>query len=261
MKTNIIETSIIQCDLAWESVDENISRFDSIIKTIKEDPHIVILPEMFTTGFTMNPRPFAEPSNGKTTQWLLRNAKEYGFAICGSIIIVESDKYYNRFLFATPAGELFEYNKRHLFSIGKEHIEYTSGSDRVVIDYLGWRILPQICYDLRFPVWSRNRNDYDLMINVANFPGSRREVWNTLLKARAIENQCYVAAANRVGIDGMNISYTGDSQLVNARGQVVAQQEQNEEGIISTSFNLKELIDFRIKFPVLPDADEFSINL
>ncbi len=247
--------------MAWESVDENLNRFDSIIKTIKEDPHIVILPEMFTTGFTMNPSPFAEPSNGRTSKWMQRIAMDFGFALCGSIIIVENGKYYNRFLFVTPKGEILQYDKRHLFSIGQEHIEYTPGSKRVVIDYLGWRILPQICYDLRFPVWSRNRNDYDLMINVANFPGSRREVWNTLLKARAIENQCYVAAANRVGVDGMNISYTGDSQLVNARGQVVAQLEQNAEGTISASFKLDELSDFRAKFPVLPDADDFNIKL
>ncbi len=209
----------------------------------------------------MNAQQMAEPMGGKTVKWMLEVAKKKNFAIAGSIIIEENKKYYNRFLFVTPAGDVYQYDKRHLFSLGDEHIQFTKGTKRVVFEYLGWRILPQICYDLRFPVWSRNRSDYDLMINVTNFPGSRRKVWNALLIARALENQCYVVGVNRIGSDGMDIDYTGDSQLVNARGQIVGQLEPNQEGIITSTFNYSELAEFRKKFPILPDADEFEITI
>jgi predicted amidohydrolase len=261
MKTHTINLAIIQANLIWEDVEANIEQFAKLIGSINSSPHIVILPEMFTTGFTTNPKPFAEVVGGRTTQWLKKMAKDQGFAICGSFIVNERGYYYNRFHFVTPSGDVYQYDKRHLFSIGKEHIEFTPGKERVVIEYLGWRILPQICYDLRFPVWSRNRNDYDLLINVANFPGNRRDVWNTLLKARAIENQCYVAAANRIGYDGMRIDYLGDSQLINAKGIIVSSAKSNEQTIILGSFSLEELTVFRNKFPVLPDADHFILSM
>ncbi len=259
MKVSNLCVAVIQSDLKWEDVDSNLHHFSNTINSLQKEYHIVLLPEMFTTGFSMNARKLAEPVNGKTTKWMLSLSKSKNFAIGGSIILKDGDNYYNRFLLVTPEGEIHEYNKRHLFSLGNEHIEYSPGTKRVTINYLGWRILPQICYDLRFPVWSRNRNDYDLLINVANFPGSRRDVWNTLLKARALENQCFVAAANRVGSDGMGIIYTGDSQLIDARGKIVAQLEPNKEGVITACFSIDELYDFRKKFPILPDADNFEI--
>ena len=175
-------------------------------------------------------------------------------------IIKEEGKFYNRFLFVTPQGNVYQYDKRHLFTFANENKKYTYGQSRLVFEYLGWRILPQICYDVRFPVWSRNRGDYDLVINVANFPGNRREIWNTLLKARAIENQCYVVAANRVGVDGMDIYYTGDSQVINAVGQPVYQALPGEEKIIYGTLSMDELLDFRHAFPVLPDADSFTLS-
>jgi omega-amidase len=259
--TNELSIAIVQTSLVWENIEANLSRFNHLIRGIKNQPHIIVIPEMFTTGFTMNVNHMAEPLGGRTVNWMLEIANQKNFAVAGSIIVEDDDKYYNRFLFVTPSGDIFQYDKRHLFSLGNEHLQFTKGTRRVVFEYLGWRILPQICYDLRFPVWSRNCNDYDLMINVANFPGSRRKVWNTLLLARALENQCYVLGANRIGSDGMDIDYTGDSQLINARGQIIAQLKPNEEGIIYGTFNLSELVEFRKKFPILPDADEFEIKV
>ena len=259
MVTNL-NIAIVQTHLEWESIENNIERLTQKLSQILCDVHIVVLPEMFTTGFSMNAEKLAEPMNGSTTQWMLETSKQKGFALCGSIIIKEEGKFYNRFLFVTPQGNVYQYDKRHLFTFANENKKYTYGQSRLVFDYLGWRILPQICYDVRFPVWSRNRGDYDLVINVANFPGNRREIWNTLLKARAIENQCYVVAANRVGVDGMDIYYTGDSQVINAVGQPVYQALPGEEKIIYGTLSMDELLDFRHTFPVLPDADSFTLS-
>jgi predicted amidohydrolase len=255
-----LSIAIVQANLLWEDIEGNIHNFTQKLNSIKDNPHIVILPEMFTTGFSMNPETLAEPEIGRTTKWMLKMAQLKGFAICGSFIIKEDEKYFNRFHFVTPNGSIYKYDKRHLFTFANENIKYTCGSNRLVIEYLGWRILPQICYDVRFPVWSRNKNDYDLIINVANFPGNRREIWSTLLRARAIENQCYVAAANRIGEDELKIYYTGDSQMINAIGQPIAEGLKGEEKIIYGTFNIDELQMFRKKFPVLLDADDFTLN-
>lgn len=254
-----LKIAIIQADLYWEDKAKNLERFSRIINDISGEQDIILLPEMFTTGFTMSPSTLAEPINGDTFKWMRLTASEKGFALGGSYIVQENGGFFNRFVFVLPSGDFFYYDKRHLFRMGKENEIYNKGKRRVVFEYLGWRIMLNICYDLRFPVWSRNRGDYDLLINAANFPAPRRDVWNTLLKARAIENQCYVAAVNRIGKDGMNISYTGDSQLVNPRGQVVASADQNQETIIYGSLNMNELVEFREKFPVLLDVDDFEI--
>ncbi|HOP03320.1 MAG TPA: amidohydrolase [Tenuifilaceae bacterium] len=260
MKDNL-NIVIIQADLHWEDKQKNFEKFSGFLSNVKPNQDIVLLPEMFTTGFSMNPKHLAENADGKTLKWMQQAAKLNGFAIGGSIIIEENDNFYNRFFFVTPQGEIHQYDKRHLFRMGNENQIYTNGSERVIVEYCGWRIMLNICYDLRFPVWSRNTGDYDLLVNVANFPGSRRIVWNTLLSARAIENQCYVAAANRIGTDGMNISYTGDSQILNARGQVISQAPQNEETAIYATLSMDELKEFREKFPVLLDVDSFTINI
>jgi len=256
-----LKISIVQADLAWERVELNLTKFANTLYSIDFNPHIVVLPEMFTTGFSMNAEKLAEPINGSTTQWMQKIAKEKGFAICGSIIINDKENFYNRFLFVTPEGKVYEYDKRHLFTFAGENKKYTYGQSRLVFEYLGWRILPQVCYDVRFPVWSRNRGDYDLMINVANFPAERRDIWTTLLKARAIENQCYVAASNRVGTSGMDIYYTGDSVLLNALGEPVSEALPGQEKVITGTFNKASLEKFRKDFPVLPDIDDFSLKL
>jgi omega-amidase len=254
-----LKIAITQVDIVWEDIDKNILNYTEIINSIDSDVHIVVLPEMFTTGFSMNAELLAEPVGGKTTKWMQAMSKSKGFAICGSIITKDKGNFYNRFTFITPNGDIFEYDKRHLFTFANENKKYTHGSNRLVFEYLGWRILPQICYDVRFPVWSRNRSDYDLIINVANFPGNRRDIWSTLLKARAIENQCYLAASNRVGNDGLGIYYTGDSVLLNQLGQTIAEALPGEEKVILGTFNMQELMDFRKNFPVLADADSFKL--
>lgn len=260
MRKEILNIAIVQADLIWEDKARNIQKFNTLLEDIKGQPDIVLLPEMFTTGFSMSARQLAETANGDTVSWMKRVAATKEFALGGSIIIEEGGNHFNRFYVVTPKGETFQYDKRHLFRMGNENELYSRGTQRVVFEYLGWRIMLNICYDLRFPVWSRNQRDYDLLINVANFPAPRREVWNTLLKARAIENQCYVAAVNRVGTDGMNISYTGDSQIVSPKGLVMNMADENKETIIYGSLDMKELIEFREKFPVLLDLDDFEIT-
>lgn len=260
MKVEDLEIAIVQADLEWESKNKNITHFTSLLDTLVGQPHLVILPEMFTTGFSMNALQMAEPESGPTLSWMLDIASSRGYAICGSYIVREGDTFYNRLHFVTPSGDVHRYDKRHLFTYANENKTYTPGESRLVFEYLGWRILPQICYDVRFPVWFRNRQDYDLLINVASFPGQRREIWGTLLKARAIENQCYVAASNRVGTDALGIYYTGDSQLISPLGKVVSELLPGAEGIARGTFSMIELNKFRKSFPVLFDADDFSLT-
>ncbi len=260
MQVDNLKVAIVQADLLWEQKDENIKRIGKLVDSLSDKPHIVILPEMFTTGFSMNAEQMAEKPNDKTYSWMLNTAKANGFAICGSYIVQDGGKYYNRFHFVTPEGTYYTYNKRHLFTFADENLKYTPGSDRLVFEYCGWRILPQICYDIRFPVWSRNRGDYDLIINVANFPGIRRNIWTTLAKARAIENQCFVAAANRVGADGLGLYYTGDSTLIEPNGDVVSDILPGQEGIVMGEFSMAQLKKFRADFPVLNDADDFILT-
>ena len=259
MEVGELSVATLQANLLWEDIEGNILKLSEMLDTINGKPNIVILPEMFTTGFSMNASQLAEEPNGKTFNWMLKTSKSKGFALCGSFIVREGSRFFNRFHFVTPSGSFFVYDKRHLFSYANEDKIYTPGEHRLVFEYMGWRIMPQICYDVRFPVWTRNRDDYDLLINVASFPGARREIWRTLLKARAIENQCYVAASNRVGIDGLGHYYTGDSMLINSVGHPVAEILPGAEGIAQSSFSMAELIEFRKQFPVLLDADEFKV--
>lgn len=259
MEAGELNVAVVQANLLWENIDGNISRLSGIIDTLQDKPNILILPEMFTTGFSMNAQHLAEEPNGETYRWMLKTSKEKGFAMCGSFIVREGNKFFNRFHFVTPNGSLFIYDKRHLFSYADEHKTFTPGQHRIVFEYMGWRIMPQICYDVRFPVWTRNRGDYDLLINVASFPAKRRRIWSTLLKARAIENQCYVAASNRVGEDGLGHYYTGDSMLINTVGEPIADILPGAEGIIQSNLSMAELIEFRKQFPVLLDADEYRL--
>jgi len=252
--------SIIQTELHWESASKNLKMFDEKIDAIKGEVDLIILPEMFTTGFSMSPENLAEEWPGQSVKWMQQKAKSKGAAIAGSIIIEENSKYFNRLVFAHPDGKLEHYDKRHLFRMSGEHKYYDEGSHRVVVNYKNFRILLLVCYDLRFPVWSRNQNDYDMILIVANFPEPRRYAWNTLLPARAIENQCYVAACNRVGLDGNGVNYTGDSQIIDPLGKIIALANPNENQILSANINIQEVANFRKAFPAHLDADGFVIN-
>lgn len=258
---DLLRVAAVQQNIIWEKSEANRDALEQILAAQKGNADIVILPEMFTTGFSMSPKSLAEPEEGETLKWMKQVATSGSFALCGSIIVESNARYYNRFYFVEPSGRVSWYNKRHLFRMGDEHNHYAPGNERKIISYLGWRIMPQICYDLRFPVFSRNRNDYDLLIYVANFPASRRGVWNTLLPARAIENQCYVVAVNRVGTDGVGLDYSGDSAIYNPRGNAMVRAAENKEVVVMAEVSLSELNSFRERFPVWLDADDFTIKL
>lgn len=251
----------IQSDLYWENPTLNRDRFDQLINQISENTDVIILPEMFTTGFTMNPKLIAEPANGETLQWMIKKAKEKNCVITGSVSIKENDNYYNRLYWVTPIGEISFYNKRHLFQMGNEHYHYIAGTEKITVEYKGWKICPLICYDLRFPVWARNtkENTYDLLIYVANWPEIRSYPWKQLLIARAIENQAYVIGVNRVGKDGNETAHSGDSAVLTPRGELLSKVNDNKEHIETIKLSMKELVDFRTIFPVLSDSDTFKV--
>lgn len=251
--------SIVQYDIAWEDKEASFRRIEEILEGRNADPGIIILPEMFSTGFSMNAGLLAEPAGSVTYSWMAGLASGLDSGICGSYIVREGDRFFNRWIFVTPGGEFFSYDKRHLFSMGGEDRVFTSGKERLVFSFRGIRIFPIICYDLRFPVWSRNRNDYDLLVCSANWPAQRMAVWNTLLKARAIENQCFVAGSNRTGKDGSGIGYNGGSMICGPSGEVLAEMLPDREGLVETELDLSELGNFRERFPVMKDADDFSI--
>lgn len=256
---DFLRITLGQANLGWENPEQNRLDFEMQIRQLSGKSDLVILPETFTTGFSMRAHDLAEPMDGPTINWLLSLSQTTGLAIGGSLIIKENGLYYNRFVFVTPDGEIFHYDKRHLFSIGGESSSFTAGKQRLIVNFHGWRIAFYICYDVRFPVWCRNVNDTDLMIFTANWPASRNEVWKTLLKARAIENQVYVAGVNRIGKDGNDILYVGESQMINARGDVFSDSNLINTGFLTFEISLKELNDFREKFPVANDADQFLI--
>lgn len=256
-----MKVAVIQSKLYWELPEKNFEQFEQKLAGVEPGTQLVLLPEMFTTGFSMSPAAHAERHPGRTVEWMKHMAQKHGFAIAGSYIAETDGKYFNRMVFAYPNGKIDTYDKRHLFRMAKEDEHYTSGRQRVVVSYEGWRILPAVCYDLRFPVWLRNRNDYDLMILVANFPERRRHAWNSLLVARAIENQVYVAACNRVGTDGNQINHTGDSQIIDPMGQIIARAKPNIEEVIYATLDKNYLHSIRNSFPVHLDADSFEIKL
>lgn len=255
-----MKISIIQSDLAWEDKSKNFSNMERLISPLYNKTDLVNLPEMFNTGFSMNPAELSESTVGLTLDWMRSIAEAGNFGVCGSYIVKENDHFFNRFRFVSPETETVYYDKRHLFSMGGEDRLFSPGNKRLIFSFRGVRISPYICYDLRFPVWSRNRDEYDLLINTANWPESRINVWNTLLKARAIENQCFVAGTNRIGTDGEGIKYCGDSMIINPRGEIISSANLNEECSITCEISMTELSDFRKKFPVSNDADNFTID-
>jgi len=257
---NQLTLTFMQLDTIWESPSANKDTIDRLFSDIQVETDILILPEMFTTGFSMEPEKLAEDMQGPTVEWMVEKASEWKCVLTGSIIINSSGDYMNRLLWVTPSGQVLYYDKKHLFRMGEENEHYTSGREILLTKLNEWRFRPLICYDLRFPVWSRNRADYDVLIYVANWPESRREVWKNLLIARALENQAYVVGVNRIGKDGRNISYSGDSLVIDPRGQIISQTRPFQESVETLKISLDELQDFREKFPVHLDADEFTIK-
>jgi len=254
-----MKISILQPDTIWEEKTANFDVLSDMITSLPETD-IIVLPETFNTGFSMNQEFLSEPPESITLEWMAAMAELKNAGICGSYIVKDGPNYFNRWNFVSPDKETWKYNKRHLFRMEGEEKLFSPGNERITFSFRGVRILPNVCYDLRFPVWTRNRNDYDLIINSANWPAPRRDVWLTLLKARAIENQSFVAGANRVGIDGNDIRYSGDSMLISPKGEIIA-IAGDEESFISAEISLDELNQFRDKFPLNRDADTFYIEM
>ena len=248
----------IQADIKWEDPKQNCLNFQKQIKATKTKPDVVVLPEMFATGFSMDAKKIAESIQGTTISWMKSIAVENNFAICGSIAIKENEQYYNRFVFVYPSGKIDFYDKRHTFTLAGEDKIYTSGNTQKVITFRGWKIYPQICYDLRFPAWSRNTKNYDLLIYVANWPNKRNLAWQALLKARAIENMAYTIGVNRVGIDGNDLTYSGDSMIVDYLGKTLANLKAGEDGIIEASLEKDSQNLVRKKLGFLNDRDHFN---
>ena len=255
---NSLQISMLQLDLHWENKDANLKKTEEwLAKCSGSD--LVLLPEMFSTGFSMRPKDFAEKEQGITLEFLKQMSIQHGFALCTSIIVEEEGKYFNRLYFIKPDGSAEHYDKRHLFSLAGEEKHYTAGTKRLVVDYLGWRIMPLICYDLRFPVWSRNDCDYDLLLFVANWPERRSLAWKTLLTARAIENIAYVAGVNRCGTDGNQVFHSGDSAIYDPLGTRLAQASDGKEQLLSAELSLAFRKDSLEKFRFLEDRDAFVL--
>jgi omega-amidase len=256
-----MKITIVQPATVWENKPSNFKNIDQLIRNHFGKTDLVVLPEMFTIGFTLNAEKFAEDTDGETFRWMTNLSQKGNFAVCGSMIIRSADKYFNRFAFVTPQKECFFYDKHHLFSLANENEIFARGISRQIFKYNGFRFIPLICYDLRFPVWSRNRGDYDVMICVASWPDVRRVAWNSLLKARAIENQCYVVGVNRTGIDNEGLKYAGDSVVIDPLGKILGKVNDYEEGLTTVEISLPDLQNFREKFPFWKDADNFSLNI
>ena len=259
METETLQVSLIQTSLFWEDAVSNRAHQETLIAKVPEGTHLIVLPEMFTTGFSMSPQSLAETMEGNTVQWMKQQAVKSQAAICGSLIISEGGLYYNRFLFVTPEGEITSYNKRHTFNMAGEGEQYQAGKEQVLVNYKGWKIFPQICYDLRFPVYARNTLGYDLIIYVANWPKTRIAAWDTLLKARAIENMSYCIGVNRVGVDGNNLEYIGHSAVYDVLGNEII-TAHTQEGAVTTTLTKTHIYETRSKLPFLEDKDQFTLE-
>lgn len=252
--------SFVQASLQWHDPAANRQEFQRHIDEISVATDLIVLPEMFTTGFSMDAATLAETMSGPTVTWMRKLAAARDAVITGSLIIQEDGHYYNRLLWVRPDGSVGQYNKRHLFSMAGEHHVYTPGTERLVEEWRGWRICPLVCYDLRFPVWSRNplHHPYDLLLYVANWPAARRTAWMTLLRARAMENLAYTMGVNCVGIDGNSLAYAGDSALLDMRGEYLVEVGNQETGI-TRALRRADLEAYRERFPALQDADPFEL--
>lgn len=254
-----MKISIIQTPLIWENPILNRSYFDQKFQLVPKDTDLVVLPEMFTSGFTMQPQNIAETMNGETILWLKFRSKTFGFAITGSLVITENGKFFNRLVFVLPNGAIQLYDKKHLFSLAGENSVYEPGNEMKIFEFKNWRICPMICYDLRFPVFARNTKNYDVLIFVANWPSPRIHAWNILLQARAIENMSYIIGVNRLGKDQNGNQYSGHSQIVDFMGNHIIEPQTNE-GVFSASISKEILQKTREKFQFLDDRDEFQLS-
>ena len=253
-----LKITLIQSDLDWENSSKNRTAFQKKIELIDQPTDIVILPEMFTTGFTMNSIALAEEMDGPSMTWMANQADAANAVIVGSLIIKEGQHYFNRLIWMFPGGMYHTYDKRHLFAMAGEHEHYTQGEERLIVEYNGWKVCPMICYDLRFPVWARNQDDYDLLIYIANWPNKRSYDWCTLLKARAIENQAYVVGVNRVGRDKNGHEYNGDSCVIGPGWEKELFHFEKEEVVHTTTLSSSHLQEVREKLPFLIDRDDFK---
>jgi omega-amidase len=276
---NIINITLVQSELYWEDIDRNLTNFSEKLHNIKDNPDIILLPEMFNTGFTMSPGKYAEEENGRTMQWMKKAAKEKDCTIVGSLIIKENAQNLNRLIWMNKDGSYSKYDKRHLFRLGKENIYYSPGKDILIAELKGWKFRPLICYDLRFPVWSRNKisnqssvvsnqsndlrlktYDYDCLIYISNWPKSRTYAWKSLLIARAIENQSYAIGINRIGEDGNGVAHSGESLVVDYKGEIISELLTDAEDIKTVNLSYDELAEYRKKFAFALDWDKFTVN-
>jgi omega-amidase len=255
-----LKVTLIQSELVWEDIASNLTGFDNKINAIEEDTHLIVLPEMFPTGFTMNAPALAQDMKGSAVKWIKEKSTEKNVDIVGSIIADDGGKFFNRLLWAKPNGEIFTYDKKHLFRMAGEEKIYSAGTKNITVELNGWRIRPFICYDLRFPVWTRNiANRFDAAIFIANWPERRSAHWKALLQARAIENQCYMIGVNRVGTDGNGLSYSGDSSIIDPWGNIIF-QKSNQTCIHTSELSYDVLKTSREDFPVWMDADNDIIR-
>ena len=251
-----LKITIIQPDIIWEDIKSNLKKYSEIIEGI-ESTDVIILPEMFTTGFSMQPEKLKENMDGISAQWMKKIAAEKDASVVGSLIIEENGKFFNRAVWVFPEGKTEIYDKRHLFTMGQEHLHYSPGNEKTIVEFKGWRFCPLICYDLRFPVWSRNAEYYDVLIYMANWPSPRHHHWKSLLMARAVENQSYCIGVNRTGIDGVGKKYLGDSCMVSSKGFAEFLGENESAKTFEISYS--EIHEYRTSFPLLEDRDEFQI--
>nr|WP_294893985.1 amidohydrolase [uncultured Pedobacter sp.] len=256
---NALKITILQAYLFWENIDKNLQNLGLKLSAIREKTDLIILPEMFTTGFTMNAEALAEEMDGKSMKWMHEKANRYDAVVTGTLIIKENGNFYNRLIWMNPDGTYQYYDKKHLFGMANENEVYTAGNKKLMVDFKGWKIMPVICYDLRFPVWLRNHGElYDLLLVVASWPEKRAQHWNTLIPARAIENQSYIIALNRVGHDGNEIYYCGDTTCLDPNGKVVY-YKRDEEDLYTFTIYKNEVQKTRDLMPFLKDSDDFKL--
>ncbi|HMR19856.1 MAG TPA: amidohydrolase [Sphingobacterium sp.] len=255
-----IKITIFQAYLFWENVEKNLQNLGLRLSGLKEKTDLILLPEMFNTGFTMNVEKCAERMDGRSMHWLFETAKRFECVVAGTLIIEEGGKYYNRFVWMSPDGSYVHYDKRHLFGMANEDKVFTSGNSRIMLQLKGWKICPMVCYDLRFPVWSRNQEDgYDLLVYTACWPDKRSAHWRALIPARAIENQAFVIGVNRVGHDGNEVYYSGGSMCISPLGDVIYYKPEDED-LYTFTLHPKDLIQAREQFPFLKDGDKFTLR-
>jgi omega-amidase len=256
--------SLIQTSLSWENPEANLLHFGNTLLSLQEPTNLIILPEMFNTGFTMNASSNAEEMDGLSMQWMVKTARDKQCVICGSLIIRDDGKYYNRLIWMKPDGSYEHYDKKHLFRMGDEHLHFAAGEQKLIATLKGWKIMPLICYDLRFPVWSKNdfSNDeyaFDLLIYVANWPAIRSQAWTSLITGRAIENMAYAAGVNRIGSDGRGYEYEGRSMIAGPDGNTLLEIKPNQEAISTLTLNADPMLQLRAKLGVGKDWDSFNL--